>query len=91
MTRTHRIMIGLFAALALVSTVAFAGPHLSHKHHSNLAAAHDAVKTAIAKVSAAQEANEFDMDGHAAKAKDLLDQVDSELSQAAAAADANKK
>lgn len=43
------------------------------------------------KVSAAQTANEFDMEGHAAKAKDLMAQAQTELDQAAAAANANKK
>jgi hypothetical protein len=40
------------------------------------------------KVGAAQAANEWDMDGQAAKAKELLDQVSPELKLAAE--DANK-
>jgi len=43
---------------------------------------------------AAQGANEFDMQGHAAKAKDLLNQANTELkaaAQAANAANAKKK
>jgi hypothetical protein len=39
---------------------------------------------------AAQTANEFDMAGHAAKAKELLDQANNELKQAAEAANAAK-
>jgi len=35
---------------------------------------------------AAQQANEFDMDGHAQKAKEMLDQVNRELKAAAEAA-----
>jgi len=35
---------------------------------------------------AAQRANEWDMGGHAQKAKDLLEQVNNELKQAAEAA-----
>ena len=39
----------------------------------------------------AQQANEWDMDGHAAKAKELLDQVNRELKLAAEAANKNRK
>jgi hypothetical protein len=34
------------------------------------------------RIDAAQKANEFDLGGHAAKAKDLLAQAESELKQA---------
>ena len=50
---------------------------ISAKRHPNLAAA--------------QQANEWDMNGHAQKAKDLLDQVNNELKLAAEAANVNKK
>ncbi|MDD5544118.1 MAG: hypothetical protein PHX83_13185 [Acidobacteriia bacterium] len=46
---------------------------------------------AYEKIIAAQEANEWDMEGHAAKAKDLLEQANRELKQAAAAANQNRK
>jgi len=42
-------------------------------------------------LAAAQEANEFDMNGHAAKAKELLDQVNHELKEAAEAANKHAK
>jgi hypothetical protein len=54
--------------------------------HPNLAAAQRLTEQAYNKVSAAQVANEFDMDGHAQKAKDLLDQANRELKAAAEAA-----
>jgi len=54
--------------------------------HPNLAAAQRLTEQAYNKVSAAQVANEFDMDGHAQKAKDLLDQANRELKAAAGAA-----
>ena len=57
--------------------------------HPNLAAAQRLAAQASAKVSAAQQANEFDMGGHAAKAKQLLDQASEELNQAAGAANRN--
>ena len=62
--------------------------NVNPNHHPNLAAAQRLSQQAWEKVSAAQQANEFDMDGHAQKAKDLLDQVNRELK--AAAQDANK-
>ena len=46
---------------------------------------------AYQKIVAAQEANECDMQGHAAKAKDLLDQANRELKAAAASANKNRK
>jgi len=40
---------------------------------------------------AAQQTNEWDINGHAQKAKNLLDQVNNQLKLAAEAANANKK
>ena len=54
--------------------------------HPNLAAAQRLIGQAWEKISAAQQANEFDMDGHAAKAKELLDQANREIKLAAEAA-----
>jgi hypothetical protein len=65
--------------------------NVSGKKHPNLAAAQRLSTEAYEKISAAQQANEWDMDGHAAKAKELLDQVNKELKQAAEAANKNKK
>lgn len=59
--------------------------------HPNLAAAQRFLDQAFQKITAAQEANEFDMNGHAAKAKELLEQADKELKQAAEAANKNDK
>lgn len=56
------------------------------RRHPNLAAAQRLVDQAFNKISAAQQANEFDMDGHAAKAKELLEQANHELKEAAEAA-----
>ena len=84
----NRMLIGITSALVLVSTATFAGPL---KGHPNLKAAHNMVKNAIAKVEAAQTANEFDMNGHAQKAKELLAECEHELAQAAEAATANRK
>ena len=64
---------------------------VSAKKHPNLAAAQRLSRSAWEKVTAAQQANEWDMDGHAAKAKELLDQVNQELKMAAEMANKNQK
>lgn len=66
--------------------------NVSGARHPNLAAAQVACQNAYNKITAAQQANEWDMQGHAAKAKDLLNQANTELKAAAQAANAaNKK
>jgi predicted lipoprotein with Yx(FWY)xxD motif len=85
--------------LLLAITLAFAGIALAQKpvenvnpnKHPNLAAAQRLSEQAYQKVVAAQEANEWDMEGHAQKAKDLLDQANQELKKAAHAANKNHK
>lgn len=82
------------AALLLVATAAFAAPpveDVSGKRHPNLAAAQRLSHQAWERITEAQKANEWDMDGHAAKAKELLDQVNNELKMAAEAANKNRR
>jgi hypothetical protein len=64
---------------------------VSAKRHPNLAAAQRLSTQAYEKITAAQKANEWDMQGHAAKAKELLDQVNNELKEAAEAAKKDSK
>ena len=54
--------------------------------HPNLAAAQRLSHQAWERIVAAQDANEFDMQGHAQKAKNLLDEANRELKLAAEAA-----
>lgn len=54
--------------------------------HPNLEAAQRFIAQAMDKITAAQVANEWDMDGHAARAKDLLSQASNEVRLAARAA-----
>ncbi len=82
----NRILIAAAAAL-LLSVPAFAK---GGDKHPNITAAHQHLKMAADKISAAQKANEYDMQGHAAKAKDLIDQAMSELEQARSAANEKK-
>ncbi len=73
------------AVLVMLSGAVVAKPvdNVSHKRHPNIAAAQHLASQAYNKIVAAQQANEFDMGGHAQKAKDLLDQVNRELKAAA--------
>jgi hypothetical protein len=64
--------------------------NVSARKHPNLAEAQKLTAQAFQKITAAQQANEWDMDGHAKKAKELLDQANNELKQAAEAANRNK-
>jgi hypothetical protein len=81
-----RTLIALCGAALLIAGTSFA-----EGKHPNLMAAENHLKQAVEKIEAAQKANEFDMEGHAAKAKELLAQAQTELAAAAAAATANKK
>lgn len=65
--------------------------NVSRGRHPNLAAAQRLSEQAFNKIVAAQEVNEWDMDGHAQKAKDLLDQANQQLKLAAEAANNNHK
>jgi hypothetical protein len=83
-----KLLLGL-STLALTVSAAMAAPpvdNINPNRHPNLAAAQRLATEAYAKISAAQSANEWDMSGHAAKAKELLDQVNVELKAAAVAA-----
>ena len=64
--------------------------NISSGRHPNLARAQVLCQQAWERVGAAQEANEFDMHGHAAKAKELLEQANRELKLAAEAANRKK-
>jgi hypothetical protein len=82
----RKIVLGSALGFALVATGFVAGQDVSWKRHPNLAAAQRLIDQAYAKISDAQGANEWDMDGHAAKAKDHLDQANREIKLAAMAA-----
>jgi hypothetical protein len=84
----QRNVVRIALAMAMLSTgLAFAQKKpvrdISKRHHPNLAAAQRLSAQAYEKIVAGQKANEWDLDGHAQKAKDLLDQANRELKQAA--------
>ena len=76
-----RILFSLLGALLMAAVMSVAQPR-----HPNLAAAQNLCNQAFEKISAAQQANEWDMCGHAAKAKELLSQAKGELHEATMAA-----
>ena len=91
---TRKRVGAVFAApLVLLGTAALAQrprENVSGARHPNLAAAQRFSQQAWQKIVAAQEANEWDMQGHAQKAKELLDEANRELKMAAEAANRHK-
>ena len=65
--------------------------NVSGRRHPNIAAAQRLTTQAWEKIKAAQEANEFDMAGHAQKAKNLLEEANNELKAAAETANRNSR
>lgn len=61
------------------------------RRHPNLAAAQRLTQQAFERIVAAQQANEFDMAGHAQRAKELLEQANRELKEAAEAANRRRR
>jgi hypothetical protein len=92
MSKTKKISLSLLS-IAVAGTLALAQPvrNVSGARHPNLAAAQRFSQQAFEKLVAAQQANEFDMNGHAQKAKELLDQVNREIKLAAEAANRNER
>lgn len=86
------ILTAILGLVLLGGATVFAKParNVSAKKHPNIAAAQQLVAKAFDKITAAQKANEFDLGGHAQKAKDLLEQASAELKLAAETANANK-
>jgi hypothetical protein len=88
-------LVKLFAGFALLcgGIVLAQAPvqNINPHHHPNLAAAQRLSEQAYQKILAAQQANEWDMEGHAQKAKELLDQVNEQLRLAANWANKNHK
>lgn len=90
---TKTLLKLLAGAALLVGGVAIAQKpvqNVNPNRHPNLAAAQRLSEQAYQKIVAAQQDNEWDMEGHAQKAKDLLDQANKELKQAAQWANRNK-
>jgi len=83
-----KLILAPVLMLAALSTQVYAGPEAGHP---NIIAAREDAQHAIEKMHAAQVANEYDMNGHAAKAEQLLKDAEKEMKLAAEAANKNKK
>ncbi len=84
----RKIVAVVFSLGVFLSALVFAQPkqNVSAGRHPNIAAAQRLSHQAWEKVVEAQKANEWDLQGHAQKAKELLDQANNELKAAAQAA-----
>lgn len=78
---TSTLVLASAGALAGIAQRPQAG--VNPGRHPNIAAAQQLVSQAYQRVVDAQRANEWDMNGHAQKAKELLDQANRELGMAA--------
>ena len=73
--------------MVLGAALAVGGMLVAQERHPNLAAARQLIDQAIGRFSLAQQYNEYDMGGHAARAKDLLMQAKGEIRAADRTAD----
>jgi hypothetical protein len=89
---TKKVMSGavLSAALFLGGMLYGQKTNINPHLHPNLAAAQKLCEQAFSRVGDAQRANEFDLEGHAQKARDLLEQASAELKMAAQASNEHK-
>lgn len=93
MTNRHFFM-GVAGSLLIVGALGMADPparDVSPKKHPNLAAAQRFCERAWQRTLDAQQANEWDLKGHAQKAKELLEQANAQLKLAAEASNERKK
>src|SRR5260370_24338704 len=89
-----RVLSALAGLLLVIGGVALAQRpqrNVSPGWHPNIAAAQRLSQQAWQKIVAAQQANEWDMEGHAQRAKNLLDDANRELKLAAGAANRNTR
>jgi ribosomal protein L4 len=94
MTKRNMGLTSLLGALLLCGGMVLAQKpprNINPERHGNLAAAQRLSDQAYQRIIAAQKANEWDMDGHAQKAKELLEQVNKELKEAAESANRNPR
>jgi hypothetical protein len=88
--KTRIMFITIVAVLGIAAVINAQKPkrNISAVRHPNLAAAQTLLGQAYEKIVAAQKANEWDLGGHAEKAKLLIDQASAELKLAAIASNA---
>jgi hypothetical protein len=82
-TRVTAIVLGSLFVLGGAAVAQRPRRNISARLHPNLAAAQRLSQQAWEKINEAQRANEWDLGGHAQRAKNLLDEVNNELKLAA--------
>jgi hypothetical protein len=85
------VILACLLTIAGVATAQKPKQNVNAGRHPNIATAQRLRAQAYQRILDAQKANEWDMAGHAQKAKELLDQANNELRQAATAANRNAK
>jgi len=88
--RIYAVAVSLILCLGGVAVAQRPKQNVSPGWHPNLAAAQRLSEQAWQRILDAQKANEWDLAGHAQRAKDLLDQVNNELKLAAEASNRHK-
>jgi hypothetical protein len=90
MTKKVQVFTAIFGMVLFCSAMLAQQPvvDIDKKLHPNLAEAQRLVVSASHYVTEAQQGNKYDMNDHAAKAQQLLIQVNQELKAAAEAANA---
>lgn len=83
-----KLLLAFVFVLSLAPGLSCADP--VHDWH-DLAAVHAKVQRAVEDMARARAANHYDMDGHGAKAEDLLKQAEVELREAVKSAKASNK
>ena len=83
--RVYVFVLSLMVSLGGIAVAQRPKERVSSARHPNLAAAQRLSQQAWQRVVDAQRANEWDLGGHAQRAKELLDQVNKELNLAAEA------
>jgi len=95
MTRRISVLLSLLVLALVVVGVLFAqqrpADDINPKLHPNLAAAQRLTNQAYDKLVVAQGANDFDMEGHAQKAKQLLVEASHQMKEAAMAINKERK
>ena len=89
MTKPSAIVCAFVFVLLAGPVSARPADNVKAGRHPNIAAAQRLSTQAFDKIVAAQKANEFDLGGHAQKAKDLLEQANRELKEAAETSNAH--
>lgn len=90
-TRLLPAVLGSLLVLGGVAVAQLPKENVSAKRHPNLAAAQRMSQNAYEKIVMAQHANEWDLQGHAQQAKNLLEQVNQQLKLAAEASNQRRK